>query len=255
MTEGYKPTPQEIVNSKFQEGMLKVSGDGIFQNVQGEGVSIGKPAVFLRLQDCNLTCGRPSGWQCDTPYTWQKDKPEYWKEPKNIEPLQLAKNIRDIWKGGLDERLVITGGEPMLQQKNIVKLVQELPDWNIEIETNGTIEPINQLKDVQFNVSPKMSNSGNFPERRYKPQVLKHLNELPKTNFKFVVANPQDIQEISHLVRECNLDKDKIYIMPEGITVEALQEHKKLVEEYVKFEGYKMTKRLQIELWGQARRK
>ena len=254
MMERYKPTQQEVVNSKFQPDKLKVSGDGIFYSFQGEGVSIGKPAVFLRLQDCNLTCGRPTGWLCDTPYTWQKDKAPYWQEPKNVEIKDLSKQVKEAWKGEGKPRLVITGGEPMMQQRNVVNLVERLFGWDIEIETNGTIAPLRELGLVQFNVSPKLSNSGNVGSRRYKPDVLKTFNMLPKTNFKFVVASQGDVAEIQSMVIGAGLDKNKIYVMPEGITTEALDKHKQLVETFVNKEGYKMTDRLQIRRYGQKRR-
>ena len=249
MTERYRPTRQEVENSRFSPDKLKLSGDRIFFTFQGEGASLGKPAVFLRLQDCNLKCD----W-CDTPYTWQKDKAPYWQEAKSLPIGSAVNGIKEAWKGEGNPRLVITGGEPMIQQKQISSLLRELSNWDIEIETNGTIKPIDELKDVQFNVSPKLFNSGNQGLKRYNPTALSLFNILEKTNFKFVVSSEEDIAEIKAIVLGNHLDKDKVYIMPEGITVEALDKHTKLVQTLAEKEGYQITDRLQIRRYGQKRR-
>lgn len=167
MPEIYTPTFAEIQNLKRKPGQLKVSGDKVFFSVQGEGQTMGMPAVFLRLHNCNLSCG----W-CDTRYTWDKTKPEYWQESVD---WTIAHAIEQISSYPCT-RLVMTGGEPLLQQAGITKLVVAIPKWEIEIETNGTVQPVRNLAErCQFNVSPKLSNSGIEMKRRIKPQVLVKL--------------------------------------------------------------------------------
>lgn len=257
----YKPTSADIDRLKPKPDMLKVSGDGVFATLQGEGLTTGKPAIFLRLHYCNLECGQSGGWKCDTGYTWDRRRPEYWQEPEDWTYLDTANRIKTSWKQKFvkripdtEKRLVITGGEPLLQQKKIAKLLQFLPNWIIEIETNGTISPDEALYSCQFNCSPKLKNSGNSLQRRYKPEVLRTINCLAKTQFKFVVIKPSDLEEIDGIVEDCKLDSEKILIMPEGQTAEEVSLHADRVREPVKARGWKITMRNQLVWYGPKRR-
>lgn len=254
----YQPTLEEIERVRPQPGMLKVSGDGVFATLQGEGVTAGKPSVFLRLHYCNLTCGVPRGWVCDTGYTWDRTKPEFWREPEDWSYTDTALNANEAWRlkfgESQEKRLVITGGEPLLQQRKIAQLLQDMSDWKVEIETNGTINPIPELHNCQFNCSPKLENSGNSLIRRYRPDVLTFINGLSNSQFKFVVVEPSDLDEIDHIVEECELDPEKIYIMPEGRTEAEVEYHAKLVRNEVEGRGWKVAMRNQLIWYGPKRR-
>lgn len=254
----YQPTVEEIVRIKPTPDKLKVSGDGVFATLQGEGVTAGLPSVFLRLHFCNLTCGVPNGWKCDTGYTWNKTKPEFWQEPEDWPYQETALRAEDAWNAEFADnqgkRLVITGGEPLIQQRKIAKLLAYLPGWTIEIETNGTILPIPELLGCQFNCSPKLENSGNSFQRRYRPEVLKTINRLPKSQFKFVVVEPSDLEEVDRIVTECGLNPEKILIMPEGQTAEEVEIHASKVKEDVEARGWKITLRNQLIWYGPKRR-
>ena len=108
-----------------------------FYSIQGEGASVGVPAVFLRLKGCNLNCGRRgknATWQCDTFDVWTKGN-EY-TIPNAIR--LLIDHYATAFANGA--RLIITGGEPLLQCAAIVQLLQQLqehsaiPSFIIEIE-------------------------------------------------------------------------------------------------------------------------
>ncbi|MBU1200764.1 7-carboxy-7-deazaguanine synthase QueE [Patescibacteria group bacterium] len=256
----YVPTKKDFENLRFKKEQLKISGDGIFATLQGEGVTAGLPAVFLRLHNCNLSCGKPTGWKCDTWYTWDKDTAEYWQEPYDLGYKDAVSEISRAWKEKFNKdkkaskRLVITGGEPLLQQKKIVKLLNLLPGTNVEIETNGTIKPIKELSNCQFNCSPKLKNSGNKTTRRYKPEVIKFINTLPNSWFKFVVTNQTDLHEIDQIIDECSLTKQKIIIMPEGLTAKIVSKHAQTVTHEIKERGWKLSMRNQLVWYGQERR-
>lgn len=254
----YRPTPEDIERIKPQPDKLKVSGDGVFVTLQGEGVTAGLPAVFLRLHYCNLTCGYPTGWKCDTWYTWDKRTEEYWREPEDWGHEDLAIKISKTWLERFDKkeekRLVITGGEPMLQQTKIAKLLESLEDWNIEIETNGTITPLPELHECQFNCSPKLKSSGNNLASRYKPESLRAIDSLDNSWFKFVAVTVSDLAEVEQIVSECNLKPESILIMPEGQTAEIVQEHADILSVEIEQRGWKITMRQQLNWFGNNRK-
>lgn len=258
MTDRYVPTTQDILRLRVDPNKFKVSGDEVFATLQGEGITAGSPSVFLRLQLCNLACGVNGGWKCDTGYTWDRTTPEFWNEPADWDYDYTAERIQMAWNGKFGQqegqRIVVTGGEPLIQQKKIAELRRRLPGWEFEIETNGTIMPIPELSDCQFNCSPKLSNSGNPLEKRYKPNVLKHINKLPKSQFKFVVTKPDDFLEVQQMIDECNLNPEKILVMPEGQTAEEVALHAYAVADEVASRGWKITMRNQLIWYGSKRR-
>lgn len=265
-TENYKPTREEITKLRRKENFFKVSGDKVFATYQGEGLmeseggTAGCPAVFFRLHFCNLHCGFPNGWQCDTGYTWDKRRSEFWQEPEDWTVKKAKEEIEKAWKEKFaDEedskkRLVITGGEPLLQQDLIIKLLKKMPGWKVEIETNGTIEPQSGLMSCQINCSPKLSNSGNAQSLRLKPAVLKKINNWPVSWFKFVVNTTSDLDEIEEIVTDYKLTPEKILIMPEGMTQEVVAEHLRLIEKKVMEKRWRITNRNQLLWFGPKRR-
>lgn len=198
----------------------EVYGDNI---TQGEGKSSGKLVTFLRLANCNLQCDF-----CDTPYTWNWIGTKYKHSEKFDKKKEVYKMMIDEVKKKIDSfkprRLVISGGEPFLQQKQLIPLLKMLQSemYTIEVETNGTIQPTEEFLDLvdQINCSPKTSNSGvdNRVTMRYKPKALKALSLCGKANFKFVVDSKEDMVEVLDLVE--TFDMQEVYLMPKGRTRE-----------------------------------
>ncbi len=233
--------------------MLRVSRQArgepeVFYSLQGEGATIGTPTVFLRLATCNLTCT----W-CDTKYTWDWANFDYAQEVISLEATELEERIL----GFACPNLVITGGEPLLQQTELAPLVASLKTrlTHIEVETNGTIIPGPDLvRDIdQWNVSPKLANSGNTAERREDASTLAAFQRLPNAYFKFVLAEPGDVDEVCALRDRHSLPNDRIILMPEGQTVEALKSRSGWVSESCVREGFRFSTRLHILLWGDER--
>jgi organic radical activating enzyme len=220
----------------------------IFYSLQGEGVTMGAPSVFLRLALCNLACS----W-CDTRYTWDWERHEQSREVVSLEVRQVEDRIV---KHGC-RHLVITGGEPLLQQQDLALLAPSLKDrgFYLEVETNGTIGPEPELiRDIdQWNVSPKLHNSGNSMERRELPQVMETFRGLLNAHFKFVLAAPDDIEEVRSLVKRYDLPKERVILMPEGQTPEAVQSRSRWVSQACVEEGFRFSTRLHILLWGDER--
>jgi 7-carboxy-7-deazaguanine synthase len=186
-----------------------------FVSVQGEGPLAGQRCAFVRFSRCNLDCS----W-CDTPYTWD------WSR---FQPSLVASRVPvdeiAIWVAGTGvDLVVVTGGEPLLQQRALRELVALLPaSVRVQVETNGTRVPDPSLADrvTLWVVSPKPANSGVPRNRRIVPDALLALRRTGRAAFKFVVCDVEaDIAEIAALVEEHNLRP--VWVMPEGTTVAAV---------------------------------
>ena len=213
---------------------------------------MGNPSVFLRLATCNLACS----W-CDTKYTWDWANFDYGREVVSLEASQLEERIL----GFTCPNLVITGGEPLLQQSELIPLVTSLKSQgmrrilHIEVETNGTIAPGPELAQAidQWNVSPKLANSGNLSEQREEPSALAAFQQLPNAYFKFVVSEPGDVAEVCGFRDRYRLPSQRVILMPEGRTPEALKSRSGWVSEACVREGFRFSTRLHILLWGDER--
>jgi len=220
--------------TQVSENTLLISED--FFSIQGEGITSGYPAYFVRLANCNLSCGArmafvnkfkkdevdydpgtfqgdlhsegKATWTCDTIPVWAKGvERDYqylidrWKE----------QGIYDDIKKGIIH-IIWTGGEPTIpmHQKAIVgfhhywsNLIDESNDWDdfnpyIEIETNGTFEIEDELFSQldQINCSPKLSNSGMTKEQRIVRDAILGIKEHTSYQFKFVISSEDDVKEI-----------------------------------------------------------
>lgn len=236
---------------KMSKDMVKLSGDGTFYTLQGEGPTMGLPCVFVRLHVCNLRCT----W-CDAWYTWNPNTREFWTEPSDVSFESCADRIQSTWDTNntrSTRRVIWTGGEPLIQRKQIESVARLLgPSWQNEIETNGTLMPTEyQLSNFQFNCSPKLKNSDNRLGSMVKPKVLSVLNDA-NTTFKFVCTAESDLDEIEQNYLP-HIDFDKVIIMPQGVTDEEVNANAQMLAEYVKEKGFRMLGRLQNQIWGAKR--
>lgn len=217
--------------------------------LQGEGKYAGTRTYFIRLGMCNLDCK----W-CDTPYTWDWTGKNGYKYSKAIELRRLyITEIADFVPPSC-QRVVITGGEPMVQQTALLELVHILRKRGhlIEIETNGTIVPSEgwlQLAvdygdlGVQFNCSPKLANSGVGMNRAINLEILEHYKHLGAI-FKFVVETDVCLQDVQWLCTRLAIDKDDVYLMPQGKTRTEVINSLQTVFEMCVSTGYKLSARL-----------
>lgn len=206
----------------------------IFYSIQGEGSSVGIPMVFVRTAGCNLSCKF-----CDSSYA-SREKGEEWS---------LDQIFKEIYKYPT-KRVCITGGEPVMQEKGFKSLLNGLFDlgYFVEVETNGTIRPTSIYDNImQWNVSPKLSNSGNDLKDSINKDRLATFNLLPGI-FKFVIGTEEDFQEAHQLI--CELDLQNVYLMPEGQKDEDVKKTSLWLIEKCKEHGYYFSPRLHIWLWG-----
>lgn len=228
----------------------------IFHSLQGEGPSIGKPCTFVRLSRCNLACE----W-CDTAYTWRfigDNRPhndgiafDRAENQVTLEEADVAARIAAF--GGT--RLVVTGGEPLLQGVALARLLALLPGIRVEVETNGTVAPHPALDPLvaQYNVSPKLSHSGNPAELALPPERLGAWAAEPRAWFKFVIATPEDLAEVEALAEAYGIPAERIFLMPEGRDSETLRARLRWLAGQCAERGYNLTDRLHIHLYGDTR--
>ncbi len=203
----------------------------VFYSLQGEGTTVGSPTVFVRLAGCNLHCS----W-CDTKYSWGKG---------------IALSEEDVAARVLHfpaPRLVLTGGEPLLQAQDIASLLNLLPShFTIEVESNGTLLPPPQLlaRVSQWNISPKLTHADSGPASLC-PKVLDTFASLPNAWFKFVVRSEADWSQIAAL----RLPHDRILLMPCAASRSFYRRLLPTVAAMCLAHGTRLSPRLHIELWN-----
>lgn len=281
--------------------MSKIKVTETFYALQGEGRYVGTPSVFLRTFGCNLRCknfGRSKEERFDGP------NPEVAEVIKNIQlykkleelPLvstgcdsyaavypefkdfskmwgheELVRHLIDLTPNKKFEEnvhLVITGGEPLLWQKQFEPMFECLYNSNTEndnihitFETNGT-QPISAYMDnvfatrgisVHFSVSPKLTCSGEKVEDAIVEDSLRSIYETGcEMDFKFVVATQEDLNEILTL-RDNQLKhfgEIDIYLMPLGGLNESYQLNRTDVANLALKYGFKFSPRLQCDISG-----
>lgn len=216
----------------------------LFYSLQGEGMLIGVPSVFIRTSGCNLRCS----W-CDTPYaSWQPEGAD----------LSLDRILDEV-QAHPARHVVVTGGEPMIAPE-IIPLTERLNrlGLHVTIETAGTVfQPVSC--DL-MSISPKLSNStptGSFAAQherlRIQPAVLRDLITRYEYQVKFVVEKPEDLVELRGLVSTVSADPQRVVLMPEGTDRDVLRERGVWLAEVAKTEGFRFTPRLHVELWGNRR--
>ena len=134
-------------------------------------------------------------------------------------------------------------------------LKEAVPALEVEIETNGSVPPPLALSVQvdQFNVSPKLSHSGNAEHLALVPELLRDWAANQKAWFKFVVANEEDITEVAELQALYRITPDRLFVMPEGTDSETLRERSKWLAGAALTHGWRFTDRLHIHLYGDTR--
>lgn len=224
----------------------------IFYSLQGEGVLTGVPSVFVRTSGCNLRCS----W-CDTPYaSWNP-------EGKQRSIAQLVAAVETFPAA---RHVVLTGGEPMIA-KDIRTLAAGIKTTgrHITIETAATVAPDGIACDLA-SLSPKLLNSAPDPiehatwrkkheATRWQPDVVRAWIDAYPYQFKFVIARPEDVDELEHMLTALDRDipRHKVLLMPEGTSLEKMRSRAAWLGELCKARGYRYAHRLHIELYGNQR--
>jgi 7-carboxy-7-deazaguanine synthase len=162
----------------------------IYKSLQGESTWAGLPCVFVRLTGCNLRCV----W-CDSEYTFTGGKKmspdEVWEEVRRLSP-----------DGGLVE---VTGGEPMLQEREIVPLMQRMVDagYTVLLETSGERPLARVPEGVVKIVDVKCPDSGEGDT--FHAENLATLG--PRDEVKFVLSSRRDYEFAREFVAQHDLSR------------------------------------------------
>ncbi len=145
-----------------------------FVSLQGEGLASGRPAFFVRLSGCNLSCA----W-CDTRQA---------RAPDSGTPLSIDEILNRFRASGLKE-VLLTGGEPLLQE-GIYPLMEALlsEGARVFLETNGSISLSRVPPGVVKIMDLKTPSSGMAERNLY--ENLRYFR--PGDQVKFVIADEED---------------------------------------------------------------
>ncbi len=184
----------------------------IFPSVQGEGIQIGIPMIFVRTYGCNLRCQN-----CDTLYSWAPLQPYH-----AFTPSELVNRINTTSLGqvrGISPSsahwINFTGGEPFIHE--LGKTIEMLQDykWKVTCETNGTIWPGYLEKFDLVTISPKLPSMR--PILAINPEIVQHLLRWSKkSQLKFVVTTQSDLDEIHTFLQTLEL-KCPLVFQPNGM--------------------------------------
>ncbi len=160
----------------------------IYRSIQGESSFAGIPCTFVRLTACNLRCT----W-CDSEYTFTGGK--------KMSADEVERAVVDLAPTGLVE---ITGGEPMLQERELAPLMERLLalGYTLLLETSGE-RPLEAVpKAVHKIVDVKCPGSGEGGTFR-----MNNLETLtPRDEVKFVLTDREDYEFAREFTREHGLE-------------------------------------------------
>lgn len=224
----------------------------VFRTVQGEGPAAGHLATFVRLTGCNLSCR----W-CDTPYTWDAARYDLRAETRHVPVGEL---LAMVVARGTDGLVVLTGGEPLLQQHRSAwtRLLTRLADtWPVHLETNGTIlpSPFTLAHTACLVVSPKLSHAG--PHRGHQDAALPAgwaaVFARSTVHAKIVCRDAVDVGDAVALARGAGCPPDRLWVMPEGTDTDTILRRWPGICEAAVHHGVNVTCRLHVLAWGDRR--
>jgi 7-carboxy-7-deazaguanine synthase len=224
-----------------------------FYSLQGEGMLVGTPSVFVRLAGCPCRCR----W-CDTAYAWD------YAAGEDLNRGQIIERVSQ-WSCGF---VVLTGGEPMAGpdfsvRPGLVKLTHRLKALgkHITIETAGVLFVPDLACDL-MSISPKLANSasdragatGAHDSNRLDLETIRRLIRAYPYQLKFVVESSEDVQEVQRLLGELGeVAPERAMLMPQATTKEELLATSPAIAEACKQTGLRFGQRLHLLLWDRQR--
>src|SRR5690606_21918725 len=202
---------------------------------------------------------------CDTPYTWNFIGTEFEHDDgvrfdRRVEQCRLnVEEVRDVVLGHDCQDLVLTGGEPLLQQSALVGLIDALQAAGqrsrVDVETNGTLCPSGAFDDRVDNyvVSPKLENSRVKDSLRLRDDAMTFFAHSVKSYFKFVVGRQEDLGEVLAWIERFGLKRDRCYLMATARDAEELARRGPEVAAWSARTSLRYSDRLHLRLYGGGR--
>lgn len=213
--------------------------------IQGEGRYAGHLCSFLRLSGCNLSCS----W-CDTPYTWDWTRFNHDEETHRRSVEDTAVDL-----DALPGRIVVSGGEPLLQAHGLSELPGWLPERAFDLETNGT-RRLGRTEGMWAGItcSPKIIPSAG---QDLTIASVIHPSIAEVADFKFVVRDSLDLAAVLVWLDTDTqgkaIDHDRVWLMPEGIDHATLTSRTPFVMDAATEHGFNFTTRLHVYGWSDTR--
>lgn len=174
----------------------------IFRSLQGEGVLIGTPTVFVRFQGCNLRCE----W-CDTEYAREGG------QEMSVEQILEKVDEHNT------QFVCLTGGEPLLQRdstKLMNKLLERL--YHVTLETNGSIslEDVPCAENMLISMDLKCPSSG-----MHEKMMFSNIELLsPADQLKFIVADKEDLKYADEIIKKYEIKSSIVFTPVGGLDLE-----------------------------------
>lgn len=170
-----------------------------FLSIEGEGVRTGTPVFFVRFAECNLNCG-----YCDTKYSHKESDAVEW-----LTSGQLVSRIQDA----KCDKVTFTGGEPLLRYSSWIEWFIRSTEYEVNIETNGSIE-LNSDSSI-FEVNSIITMDYKCPSSGMEDSMnMDNLEKLRSTDvLKFVVGDRRDLNRVLEIVTDYDI-KSQIYVSP-----------------------------------------
>ena len=223
--------------------------------IQGEGPATGRASTFVRFGGCNLSCS----W-CDSAYTWDGDRFDLREEITPTSADDIAAKVAAL--AGHVPIVVLTGGEPLLNQRNpawgpLLRSLVVDQGRSLHVETNGTIVPNDTTLAwiSTFVVSPKLPHAG--PHRgKQNPALADGWTSIARdhdAHMKVVVETVEDIERAVVMAEAAGWPLDRVWVMPEGTTEEALAARWPVIASTAAAYGINASHRLHVLAWRDTR--
>lgn len=223
----------ESKRSGFQN-TIKMKISEVFLSVQGEGVEIGLPTVFLRLFACDLRCT----W-CDSMYA---------VEGRDFKDMTIDDVKRAIEKFGC-KRVCITGGEPLIQRNEVEALAERLVNegYMIVLETSGHKDPppVFWTENCLISMDCKCPGSGMHEKMDF--SLFEKLR--PSDQLKFVIQDDVDYEYTKGILNKYQIKTNIIFQPVYGTSLKWLTE--RVLED--KLENVRVLPQLHKIIWGEIR--